>query len=185
MLKLVYHNAVFGPIHLEYDRPVIRVGRSEDNDLVLRHPFVAPYHCVLMFRGEKVVWLPADADTASEAELQSLTGPEFGLGDQISIGELIFSLAHSAKTVAIPETGGPVAPLELSDAAAVGAGEGSLEDRYFCKHCQMSFPKAEVKRVGLVGRSKRCLCPKCSQVLNVEPDSASPERQRKGWGFRR
>ena len=61
MLELIYHSGVFGPIHFEYSGPTVRVGSSEDNDLVLRHPSVELYHCLLVFRGEKVLCLPPDA----------------------------------------------------------------------------------------------------------------------------
>jgi pSer/pThr/pTyr-binding forkhead associated (FHA) protein len=103
VLKLVYHTPVFGPIDLEYAGPVVRAGRSEDNDLVLRHPSVEPHHCLLVFRGEKVLCLAPGQAISSQTDLGSVTGPEFGVGDQISIGELQFTLAHSAQTVALPE----------------------------------------------------------------------------------
>ena len=102
MLKLIYHTAVFGPIDLEYARPVIRVGRNEDNDLVLRHPSVEPYHCRLVFRDESVLCLPPNQAIRSQTDLRGLNGLEFGPGDPIQIGDLQFSLAHSSKTVAVP-----------------------------------------------------------------------------------
>jgi FHA domain len=122
VLKLVYHTGVFGPIDLEYVGPIIRVGRSEDNDLVLRHPSVEPQHCVLVFRGEKVLCLSQDQAITSETDLASLAGPEFGVGDQLMIGGLQFSLAHSARTVAIPEIRRPDA----------NAGAGDLTTLRIC-----------------------------------------------------
>ncbi len=178
MLKLVYHTAVFGPIDLEYDRPVVRVGRGEDNDLVLRHPSVDPHHSLLVFRGEKVLCLPPDQTISPESDLTRLTGPEFGAGDQITIGDLRFSLVHSTRTVAIPEVRTQVADEgALKSNPAPAAGQG----RYFCPHCRVSFSKEEVKRLGLVGHAKRCLCPKCSGVLDVEPEAAKPSSGSKGW----
>jgi hypothetical protein len=190
VLKLIYHTAVFGPIHLEYDRPVIRVGRSEDNDLVLRHPSVEPHHCLLVFRGERVLCLSADQAISSETELGSLAGPEFGVGDQLRIGELRFSLAHSARTVAIPEAHGQDSRAGVSEGdSATRAGEVAGQDGYFCAHCREFIPIAAVRRVGLVGHAKRSLCPKCSRVLEGEPDPPKPlagsgGRQRVGRGPR-
>ena len=169
MLKLVYHTAVFGPIDLEYDRPVIRVGRSEDNDLVLRHPSVAPHHCLLVFRGEKVLCLPPSQDIAPEADLRSVTGPELGPGDPITIGDLQFSLGHSSRTVAVPEVHS-----HGSAAAAVGTGEEAGQPRYYCANCLAFIREAEVKRVGLVGHAKRNLCPRCSRLLETEPEPEKP-----------
>jgi hypothetical protein len=180
VLKLVYHAGVFGPIHLEYGRPVIRVGRSDDNDLVLRHPSVEPHHCLLAFRDEKVVCLPPDAALSPEVDLRALAGPEFGVGEQIIIGELQFSLVHSARTVAIPAVDGRDSGAQaVADEAATGAGRGGDQRHYFCAHCQRSFPNAEVKRVGLVGHAKRYLCPKCSRLLDVETEPPKPPPGRK------
>ena len=166
MLKLIYHTAVFGPIDLEYDRPVIRVGRSEDNDLVLRHPSVEPYHCLLAFRDEKILWLPPSQELPTPAELRGLTGPELGHGEQLWIGELQFSLAHSSKTVALPEV--------QSQGAMAGASAGAAGPRYYCMHCRAFVLEAEVKRVGLVGHAKRNLCPKCSRPLETELEPQKP-----------
>jgi hypothetical protein len=178
VLKLIYDTAVFGPIHLEYEAPVIRVGRSEDNDLVLRHPSVERYHCLLVFRREKVLCLPPVEVFPSETDLPSLAGPEFGVGDQIKIGELQFSLAHSARTVAIPEIlrqepGGSTAG---ADTAA-----GASQRRFFCARCRVFIPHTEIKRLGLVGHAKRYLCPKCSSLLELEPEPSKPLSGIKKW----
>ncbi len=164
MLKLIYHTGVFGPIDLEYDRPVIHVGRSEDNDLVLRHPSVEPHHCRLVFRGEKVLLLPPGQVSLSQTELRSLTGPELGPGDPVQIGDLQFSLAHSSKTVAVPEVHSPSSTAGTWEGAAgSGTDEEARQRHYYCANCRTFVRDAEVKRVGLVGHAKRNLCPKCSR----------------------
>jgi hypothetical protein len=171
VLKLIYHTAVFGPIHLEYSQPAIRVGRSEDNDLVLRHPSVEPHHCLLVFREEKVLCLPPTQHLPSEFDLQGLTGPEFGPGDRLRIGEVEFSLVHSPRTVSIPEVHRPDPRVGAwRDDHLNGPEEEVSDGRYFCAHCQLLLSTTEVKRVGLVGHAKRYLCPKCSSILDVEPE---------------
>jgi hypothetical protein len=182
VLKLIYHTAVFGPIDLEYDRAVIRVGRSEDNDLVLRHPSVEPHHCLLVFRGEKALCLPASQSIPSEADLGSLTGPEFRVGDTVGIGELQFSLAHSSRTVAVPGTHSQAASGDGADSATRAQSHGETSQaRYYCAHCRTFIREAEVKHVGLVGHAKRNLCPKCSRMLEpeLEPEEPVSEREQK------
>ncbi len=174
MLKLTYHNTVFGPIDFEYDRPVLRVGRSEDNDLVLRHPSVEPHHCILVFRDTKVLCLRPNQALSAETDLRSVTGPEFGIGDQLQIGELLFNLGRSARTVAIPSLPPP----------SVNAPEAPGPDTYFCPNCRVSYRSAELKHVGLVGHAKRSLCPRCSYVFEVESQPPTPAPTQKHW-FRR
>jgi hypothetical protein len=169
VLKLVYHSPAFGAIDLEYDRAVIRVGSSEDNDLVLLHPSIGAHHCTLIFQGEKVLYLPPSDTTAWQTELGSSAGSEFGLGETLSIGAMQFILAHSSKTIAVPEVRSQV-PAPISPAA----GPGTIQRRYYCPHCRAFFPEGQVKRVGLVGKAKRCLCPRCSSLLEPELE-AKPE----------
>jgi len=175
VLELIYHSAVFGPIHFEYEGPVVRIGSSEDNDLVLRHPSVEPHHCVLVFRGEKVICLPPDAAVWEAGDRCKLDGTELGMGDEIQIGDLRLSLAHSARSVAIPEARTQAVSSGAGESgSAAGAKEGPGQAGYFCTHCRVFIPQTQVNRVGLVGRAKRCLCPKCSSVLDSEPDQAMP-----------
>jgi hypothetical protein len=180
VLELIYHTPLFGPMHFEYSGPVVRVGRSEDNDLVLRHPSVAPHHCVLVFRGERVLCLPPDEEVSSENDLGALTGPEFGVGDEIVVGELRFGLTHSAKSVAIPEVRRADAQAGIADGEpATEAGGRTSPPGWFCAHCRMFVPEAEVVRLGLVGHSKRYLCPKCSTVLDLEPSLPTRSSRRR------
>jgi hypothetical protein len=171
VLELIYHTAVFGPIHFEYSGPVVRVGSSEDNELVLRHPSVQPHHCLLVFRGEQVLCLPPETVINWETDWWELDGPEFRVGERIQIGELQLSLAHSTRNVAIPDV------REHADGARAAEGQGARQPSegvgaqgYFCAHCRVFIPEAQVNRVGLVGHAKRCLCPKCSTVLDTEPE---------------
>ncbi|MEY2427935.1 MAG: Inner rane component of cytoplasmic domain [Verrucomicrobiota bacterium] len=185
VLKLMYHTYVFGPIDLEYDRPVIRVGSSEDNDLVLRHPSVEPHHCLLVFRGEKVLCLPPSQVIDSHTVLGSLTGPELGAGDRIKIGELQFNLAHSSKTVAVPGVDGQGSPAGVSTGnGAAGPGEEAGQRHYYCAHCQAFVQDTRVKRLGLVGHAKRNLCPKCSHPLETDLASEKPSPEVAGRKFR-
>ena len=119
-----------------------------------------------MFRGEKLLYLSPDDAISSEADLRSLSGPEFGIGDKISIGELQFSLAHSARTVALPEVysqDGQAGALERGSATGASAG---ARPRAILRALPAVYSDAEVKRLGVVGQAKRCLCPKCSGLLS-------------------
>ena len=70
---------------------------------MLRDPSVEPHHCLLVFRGEKVIYLAPNQANLAQTDLRSLSGPELGPGDPLRIGGLQFSLAHSSLTVAVPE----------------------------------------------------------------------------------
>ncbi len=181
MLKLIYHTAALGPIELEYNRPVIRVGSSRNNDLVLGHPSVEPFHCQLVFREEKLLCIPSSQTISPGTDLWSLRGPEYGAGEQLWIGELQFSLAHSALSVAIP--GMPRQELERETVKTEppnNVDKTADSVSYYCPQCCAYFHSTVVRRVGLVGSAKRCLCPRCSRILDIEsePRKAASARRK-------
>ena len=146
------------------------------------NPSVEPHHCLLVLRGEKLLCLSGDEADSCQTDLDSLAGPEYGVGDQIRIGELQFSLAHSARTVAIPGVPSQTASAETSEGeSATEASETAGRRRYVCAHCRVFIPNAQVKRLGVVGHAKRYLCPKCSGLLDVEPEPAKPSSRLKKW----
>ena len=51
---------------------------------------------------------------------------------------------------------------------------GATQRRFFCAHCRVFIPHAEIKRLGLVGHAKHYLCPKCSSVLELETEPSKP-----------
>ena len=170
MLKLIYHTAALGPIELEYTQPVIRVGSSRNNDLVLAHPSVEPYHCQIVFREEKVLCIPSSQTISPGTDLRRLRGPEYGAGEQLRIGELEFSLAHSARSVALPAMPRPESERETVEANPPNnADETADSGSYYCPQCRAYYHRTEVHRVGLVGSAKRSLCPKCSRILDLGP----------------
>jgi hypothetical protein len=179
VLKLIYHTAALGPIELEYDQPVIRVGSSRNNDLVLDHPSVEPCHCQLVFREEKLLCIPSSQAISPGTDLQSLRGPEYGAGELLRIGELQFSLAHSARSVAIPAIPRPELERETVITNPPNNADGTADSgSYYCPQCRAYFHSTEVNRIGLVGGAKRCLCPKCSRILDVESGPRkAPSRQ--------
>lgn len=156
MLKLIYHTHVFGPIDFEYDRHSIRVGSDPANDLVLSHSSVSEFHCVLVFRDEKVIWLPPEACELPDSDLLAMTGPEFTAGDRFQVGELEFVLDHSSRSVALHR-----------HQTSQQDSQQTEHFRHFCPNCRRFVPEQAVKRVGLVGQPKRELCPQCSRLLEV------------------
>ncbi len=154
MVKLVYHTRTLGPIGLDYCRPVATVGSDPGNDLVLPHPSVRPRHCILEFLEDCVRLAPPPDGAVPDPAADALAGRQFFVGDQLAIGEVMFEIQPSGRTVVIPQYQPPREPEFV--------GTGPL---YFCEHCQRSYPASTLTRIGLVGRPKRLLCPKCSREL--------------------
>jgi hypothetical protein len=129
---------------------------------------------VLVFRGEKVLCLPPDQAPASEAELGKVTGKEFGAGDSLKIGEVQFSLAHSSRSVAFAKPQSTALPPEGAVEALAGDTDAQAK-RYWCAHCKMFVPEANLRLMGLVGHAKHKLCPKCSTLLEAESKPEPPK----------
>ena len=170
MLRLVYHSPLFGPLHFEYSKAVVRVGSCRDNDLVLLHASVRPYHCVLVFDEASLCLLPPEAVGNDGVLAAAPAGPRYEPGDTLHLGELDLQVERSPNSVAVPQLG-VVATAQpgqtaegfwRADFAAVPA-----EARWLCGRCGLRLTTPQVHVLGLVGRRKYALCPKCSQTLEL------------------
>jgi hypothetical protein len=191
MLKLVFHTTDFGSFNFEFFKPYIRVGRQPDNDLVLPHPSVQPYHCIIVFREDSLVVLPPESTPNPGLDPQQWDGPVYGAGDTLRVGELALAIELSRNTVAIPKLPSrrpppvhpqawpltptpadtPQTPTATTPDPAIPLPEGPL---YLCVQCQCVFPDAAVTRIGLVGHSKHRLCPHCSYPVEPYQKPAAP-----------
>jgi hypothetical protein len=164
MVKLVHHTAEFGSINFEYHHSVITVGSAEDNDLVLPDPSVRPYHCQIVLDDDHLRVIAA-RDGAPPPEDSSGNAGRYSLGEQFMIGELLFEVQHSVNTtVAIPQAALDVPAQPVSDPTG---------KPYKCDQCHEFFFAQDVHIIGLEGRRKHLLCPKCSRPVSlVDPINA-------------
>lgn len=155
MVKLVYHTSL-GPISLEYDQAVINVGSAADNELVLPHPSVQPYHCRISFQPDSLTVLAAEGGSGVTEEV--------GVGNRFHVGEVSFEVQHSGGAVAIPVDALASHQLPADDPDAP----------YFCQNCDVHFHEHEVKRIGIQGRGKHLLCPRCSRPVGLTKPVEAP-----------
>ncbi len=164
MLRLVFRSGVFGPMYFEYPRPCIRVGSSQDNDLVLPHPSVHPYHCQLWMEEDGLAVLSPDAPAADPGP----RAPRYGEGQALMIGELRLEIERSPNSIVVP-VDTPVVPANpAQDERGYWFAEHPevpLTARWLCTPCERRFDDGQVKVIGLVGARKHVLCPICSQRL--------------------
>jgi len=97
-----------GKAHLEFERPVIRIGRAIDNDIRIAHASASRHHCRIEV-DEEGVWV---------VDLGSANGTQVN-GRAIQRGAL-----HEGDVVAV---GG--ARVHLEDAGAADGGDGALAPR--------------------------------------------------------
>jgi len=155
MVKLVYHSTT-GPIALEYEQALISVGSAADNDLVLPHPSVQPYHCKLA--------LQADSVQEQAWDGSRVAADVISVGGKWQVGELEFDVQEAGASVAIPQGALAQHALPVDDPDAP----------YYCESCQLHFHDHQVKRVGLQGKAKHVLCPRCSRPLVLSQREEAP-----------
>lgn len=163
MLRFVYDNSLFGPLNFEFTNPRVRVGSCRDNDLVIPHPSVRPYHCTLALDEDSVAVLPPHA--GEDTPLDS--APRYSPGDQIALGEIVLRVERSANSVGLPvvETlstpdGRSPEGFWRADFPEVPATAGWL-----CSQCLLRFEHSEVRVIGLVGRRNHAHCPVCGRTV--------------------
>ena len=118
----------------------------------------------------------------SPADLRSLTGPELGPGDPLRIGDLQFSLAHSSRTVAVPEvhSQGSTAGASEGD-AATGTGEEASQTALLLRTLPGIYPGRGGQACGVGGP---CQTQPVSQVQRPARNGTrapkAPARPQKG-----
>jgi hypothetical protein len=164
VLRLVYNTTVFGALHFEYSRSRVRVGSCRDNDLVLLHPSVEPYHCTLAWEEDSFALLPPHATEEPYDD-----APRYGPGDTLVVGELKLLVERSPNSIAVPPP-----KMEAQAAGRTHHGywkadyaEVPSEARWSCPQCQLRFEDRQIHALGLAGRSKHILCPQCSRELEL------------------
>jgi hypothetical protein len=171
VLRLVYQNSLFGPLHFEYPKAIVRVGSCRDNDLVLLHASVRPYHCVLVFDEAAVRLLPPEAADSQGVLENAPEARRYGLGETLHIGDLALQVERSPNSVAVPPpaaAGGSVLPGQTFDGYWRADFEAVPDEaRWLCGRCRLRLTTPQVHVLGLVGGRKYPLCPKCSQTVEL------------------
>lgn len=177
MLRLVYHTDLFGALYLEYNQPLVRVGSSSDNDLVLLHPSVSPHHCSLLFEEDSVRVLPADFQLRPEGLPPGLEVPCYVEGDTLPIGEVPLLVEHSPNTVALPCPRAETVDTGLTPDGywRADAGQAPPRARWLCRACAIRLEDRQITRIGLEKSRKHFLCPKCSHELELIRPQAAEE----------
>jgi hypothetical protein len=180
MVCLVYQSRLFGPLRFEYSKARIRVGSCRDNDLVIPHPSLQPYHCALVLEEDYVSVLPPNAREDFPLDHAS----QYAVGNDLVLGEVVFSIERSSSSVATPT----IAPAQPSDGRTdAGFWKADFEGvpdaaRWLCSRCGLRFEDVQVSKVGLVGKAKHIHCPTCgwnlTQVLPATPERPGTMRRR-------
>ncbi len=184
MLRLTYRTGVFGPLRFEYTKRRVRVGSCRDNDLVLPHPSIQPYHCTLAFEEDWLAVLQPNAPEDSPVEGTRWLGP----GDRLELGELVLEIERSPNSVGLPSTAAPVEPGDRTPEGYWIAKAPVIPEtaRWLCGTCDLRFEDAQVRVIGLAGRRRHALCPVCSHHvafvrMNPSAGLSFTAKARNGW----
>jgi len=188
MLRLVHNTSVFGPLYFEYSKRVVRVGSCSDNDLILLHPSVRPYHGALVFEDEAVQLVEPESVSCQGVVGDLADAPCYRPGDTLPLGELLFLVEHSPNSMSVPEATVEVAPgTGLTREGYWRADFEGVPDEahWWCPRCVLRFTNAQVHVIGLVAHRKYALCPKCSQKVDLLGQGLESRgllgRMRTGW----
>jgi hypothetical protein len=78
------------------DNSRIRVGRSEDNDLIFRDPYVSQHHCILQVRNEHVEVADLNATNVTRINEVETRGGILGVNETLTLGETKLTLVRES-----------------------------------------------------------------------------------------
>jgi hypothetical protein len=74
----------------------IRVGRSEDNDLILRDPYVSKHHCILQVKDSRVGVTDLNATNVTKISGVETRGGILDVNETLTLGETTLTLVQDS-----------------------------------------------------------------------------------------
>jgi hypothetical protein len=162
---------------------ITRIGRAEDNDVVVSHPSLSQHHCELELGIDFLKVRDLGSTNGTTVNERTVTEAFLAPGERLRFGQVPATFEWSQESVNVPAIEAPrlAASVELDEGvlscikhtAAVASWHCEGCDKYFCPSC--------IKDVRLVGRPPRRVCPECSQTVVLAPWADGGRRKQSWW----
>ena len=162
---------------------ITRIGRGEDNDVVIAHPSLSQHHCEMELGMGFLKVRDLGSTNGTTVGNQAVTEAFLEPGGRLCFGLVPAMVEWSQEGVHVPTIGVPSLPASselgngvlscIRHTATVATWHCGQCDRYFCTGC--------IKDVRLVGRPPRRVCPECGKSVALAPWADDGQRKRSRW----
>jgi pSer/pThr/pTyr-binding forkhead associated (FHA) protein len=173
--------ANIGPKELNWG--VTRVGRGEDNDVIIQHASVSYHHCELELGLDFLIVRDCGSTNGTFVANQPVKEARLEPGQPVRFGQVPVTLEWSREQVNVPKVEAPkrAASVDLGDGVMSCLKHEAIPSTWHCPKCNEYFCTGCTRDVHLVGRPSRRTCAGCGMAVELAPWADKPKK-RSIWG---
>ena len=162
---------------------VTRVGRGDDNDVVLNYPFISFHHCELELGLNGLLVRDTGSTNGTFVNERPIQEARLEPGQKLRLGQVSATVEYSDGTIVVPElhVKRPPESMPLADGVMSCRTHPNTPSVWHCEDCRQYFCWHCVRGVNLVGRPVHKLCPLCSHHVVVAPWALPREKRPTLW----
>lgn len=167
----------------ELNLGVTRVGRGDDNDLILLHSSVSFHHCLFELGLDSLVLRDCGSTNGTFVNEQRIQEATLAHGQRLRFGQVSAVVEWQRADVVVPVIEAPhrVESVPLPNGVMSCRTHQATPSVWHCPKCQQYFCGRCVRGVNLVGRSLHKLCPLCSGHVQLPPWAEDLSRKTSMW----
>jgi len=184
MARLLIQSEGTPPLTSELNWGITRVGRGDDNDVVLNYPFVSYHHCELELGLNGLRVRDHSSTNGTFVNDQRIQEAHLESGQKLCFGRIWATVEYSSQPIVVPEIAvkRPPESMPLANGVMSCHSHPSVPSVWHCLKCAQYFCLSCVRGVNLVGRPVHKLCPLCSDHVVLAPWVADREKKPTLWG---
>lgn len=183
MARLILQFEGLSPGSINLNLGVTRVGRAEDNDLVIRHPSVSAHHCEVELGVDFVRVRDCQSTNGTYIDNHRIQAACLEPGQALRIGDIPAIIERSLAGVSIPkiETPRPPRSLELAEGVWSCERHNGVRAEWQCSQCSGRYCGPCIHELRLERGRPHRLCPICSgHVVRIEY-AGGEKKKRSVW----
>jgi FHA domain len=163
---------------------ITRVGRAEENDIVISHPSVSGRHCEIELGHDFVVVRDLQSTNGTFIDGRPIQVARLEPGQRLKLGQVEALVERAQEQVVVPQLQTEEQPHTnaLADGTLSCVHHADMRAYWRCTQCQLLYCTGCIHELHMVkGRSHR-LCPKCSRDVELIVWDAEAGSPKSLWG---
>ena len=172
------------PSPKELNWGVTRIGRGEDNDIVLNHASVSYHHCELELGLDYLILRDCGSTNGTFSNNQPVKEVRLESGQTLRFGQVAATVEWSRDQINVPTIEAPklAASISLGNDVVSCLKHETVPSSWHCPKCDHYFCTRCTHDVHLVGRPSRRTCADCGVAVERAPWADGRPKKLSLWG---
>ena len=172
------------PVPRELNWGITRVGRGDDNQIIIAHASVSYHHCEFDLGLDSLILRDCGSTNGTFVNGRQVKEASLEPGEPVRIGQVDVKVEWHRERVEVPAIEPPrqVESMELTDGIMSCHTHTSVPSVWHCPKCAQYFCVRCARGVNIVGKPVHKLCPLCSGLVELAPWAQGGPRKQSLWG---